>query len=716
MGVRMMRGTSNEGLDIIQPTVGYEGEFLAIKCLRVQNNQFVPSHTVSTMFSTRKGVSCVDDHLVVSPDFFSMLEEIADEKGISVPPGIEKYGATHIFEFVTLPKKTTNDINIQFKEIAQLETDLIKYLLKQKKEGVSLIRVSDWIEDYNLRFPDSLSGTAFSNEMYIFVDYSLSQLKLTGSQLEDLRNSSESELDSLSSDAQAKSMHNVQFNFVSALGKKMGSMLVEIFEANNKILIAKETIRSKQKNIDAGIDDLIKLGLTESQALARLKQDEKNIESCKKFIATTEKQREILLSAEQCAERACNFIRDTTENEGDDSRVNRKLIKLEGFFFILSMRILTETANFNLPSSTTSKNKYLFLLKTQLSDLVHSLSSNDKLLLESISKWSDDRKNKLLAMIAGSYETLATRYQVNGKDFSVKEIIESAFGWSNPGLCNEFPGAATKSIEPPLEPSHPSLRGKEHEFPIWRILFEYRGSVEKNLNDSHEEMEKMLDNAALFCKTTYMNKEDWKKVKIETVLDYLGSEVKSREEKVSFISELKLYNSELFDEFKKEHSDLEAQYQSKIEEKKLNSSSENISVTIHCGMFNSSERSDLLPIAEFKKEMLKTLSENSTKNKLTEYKKLQGPAHLNTYKQLLKNSKIASMIKSSPELISKTELYQLLLNINTELNNPPSMLSLRTALNPPLLKTLKMLSTDEANLEVAFTNAPVKSPGIKTLR
>lgn len=476
-------------ITLIQPTVGYEGELIALKFVLLKEGQIQCTKSILPILFNRTidGIECVTDKLA-APGFSVGLNEIASRKSCLLPIPINN---PHIFEFVTPPANNTKLTNTQLDEIAHLETDLILYLIMQKKRHpeIELLCVADWIDDYNRRFPhDPLIGSKDTKIMHIVVDYSINQLAMTPLQEQTWHQSAD--LRQLAQDIQKSLDHNVQFNFVTALRKKMGSILVNIYEENNITHTWKKKIDSLEKEIE----ESKKSGKPTESLITDIAKLEFGIQ-------TAEKEKNILLQAESNAEKACDFIRA-------ELAVHHKLAKLEGFFFLLSTRIITETTNLSLPSTTTDKNKYLFFLKTQLSDLIYSLSEKDRVLLEKMNTWSDVQKNNLLAIIAGSKDVLKTNYsQVGQKDFTIKDVIESTLGWRDndaPFLCNLFPGACTRTLEQhPFEPTLAGLRSKQKS-PLRRILLEYRGSAYKTISESKIEMEKILNHSALLCKTTHL--------------------------------------------------------------------------------------------------------------------------------------------------------------------------------------------------------------------
>lgn len=544
---------SPEEFNRLQSTAGWEGELRAICFVLIAEEKItLAGDDILPIFdATKTGVSCVQDDVSVSSKFLSELTEIAEiaeTKDLAVDEDRD-FTFSHIFEFVTSPVTTLKALDMQFKEVVQIESHLIQYILQHKKANphLRLISVAQWIDDYNEDFPQNvLSKTIHANQMHIVVDYTVKNL-LKKTELQSLDASG---IQSLSRKLQKESMHNVQFNFVASLTKKMGSALMEMAEANSHVAEAENYIQEAQQTIQAGADKLIKLGYTLKAANEYLQDLEKAITNNKQFLSKHKTQINILLQAENHAEAACHYIRS-------QFGFNKKLAKLEGFFFLLSMRILTETTYLPLPNTMIEKNKYIFLLKTKLSDLIHSLSAKDKILLKKInSKWDESHKEQLLKLIAGSNEVLSMRYKLdNGTEITIQTILESALHWTeNPESCDLLPRSPTKPIVLPLEPGTIKLRGKSHNPAPLRVLFEYRSSPQMNVGDSQKEMENTLQRANELCKTTFVHKNramQWNK---ETALDYFYKRADSKVQQASMLKWLQLYNPPLFHTLQEEKS------------------------------------------------------------------------------------------------------------------------------------------------------------------
>jgi len=559
-----------EELKIILPTVGCECELHAIRFLVIRKNKiiFVGNEKVLSVFnSILNGIACAHDanHDPRTP---AELKRIAAKENLSLT---KKKKTSYIFEFITHPKNDAADIDHQFNSLTQIETNLIEYLLTYYHQtNYNLLPVKDWLK----QFPkDQLSADADANHMHILLDYSIQNLQLSNIQ----KNSNN--LHQIAQDVQRKLKHHVQFNFVVALGTRMGSMLVEMMGKNNNLSKYKENL----DNILINIGEIKQCDISKEPFKTYLQDAEKHAEQLINKIAKKEKQISILLQSENNAENACIYIRSqarkneikNSDAESSDDPAHRKLIKLEGFFFILSMRILTETNYITLGPTETPKNKYPFFLKTQLSDLIDSLSENDKALLFAIQHtWSDKQKNDLLARIAGSHQALTVQYHMGEeKDFTVKDVIESALGWRNdrPNLCNWFPGASIKPLIPrPVEPEIKGLRSKKHKEPLQRVLLEYRHSKNKTLSNSLKEMKNMLNLSANFCKTTYLHKQRLDQLSQQEMVEYLMMPDEPAKEKASFVQMLNLYRPSILSEIRsiipEEIENIEA-YQQDLDEK-----------------------------------------------------------------------------------------------------------------------------------------------------
>ncbi len=493
-------------ISLLQPTIGWEGEVSPIRFVLLRDNKirFVSSPTVLFIFGkTKNGVQCEQD-TKIDKHFFEHIEKIAQQNHLVFS---EKSHASYVFEFVTSPTDNITKLKNQFEEIEFLQRDLIQYLLKYKKENPAspLMSVRQWIDSYNksepgLRNPLPIVSNDV-NEMFIVVDYSLK--KLNEKELKDVES------------IQKKMMHNVQFNFIATYGRKMGSQLMTIFESNNKINAFEETLKNSEEELDQSAKAARhKMSKMEEEIYVQDLQNK--IATYKALLDTKRKQKNILQHAENNAVAACHLIRTLLQD-----RPSHKLIKLEGFFFLLSMRILTETTFMQLSSvGNTRKNKYLFFLKAQLSELIEGLSDRDRQLLQALKGWSEENINKLLIRIAGSAEVLAISYHINGKQFTVRQVIESALGWSQDKICNLFPNGPViddtvspflfiklKQVEPAYEPKTVGMRSKPHQTQFRRCVLEYRGSSNKTLVESEKIMQDMLSTSAKLCETTALHKK-----------------------------------------------------------------------------------------------------------------------------------------------------------------------------------------------------------------
>ncbi len=260
-------------------------------------------------------------------------------------------------------------------------------------------------------------------------------------------------------------------------------------------------------------------GITQKQADLWIQKNIKYIFAAQSWLDRFAKGKAILCDAEVNAEKACQFIRNSQhdyEKHRIKNPIKQKLAKLEGFFFILSMRVLTEITFLPVSVNSSSKNKYFFYLKSPLSELIDGLSEKDKALLKFIKDhWSVDQRNELLSSIVGSSEALTVSYSVGKHVFTVKDVIESALGWREDKVCDLFPGFPVKKFDPPYEPKT-RIRSKEHQFPIRRVLLEYRGSPHQTLQQSEREMKKILQ--LPFCKTTFLDKDDPLEEKLSSVV------------------------------------------------------------------------------------------------------------------------------------------------------------------------------------------------------
>lgn len=502
---------------VASPTVGYEGELRTIRFILIKNGKQMEvvkgDEVLSVFYPTKNRVECVIDNSDVDSDLLAQLEKIAEERNLSISDSCKQI--SHIFEFVTLPASTTEEIKIQFEEIARIERHLLKYLFTQKisDQNKKLVCVKDWIDDYNQScFPnESLQGSDNASEMYIILNYSLGQLKLNNRQQNVLINFPSNEnLQKLSEEIQPTLLHNPQFNFVASLGKKMGSLLVDMQEENNFNL---KNSRGTQIN-------------------------------------------SLLLQAETNAEKACQLINSIYgEEKRDEYRdvwkkaTSFKMAKLEGFFFILAMRILTETTFIKIDSRETNKNKYPFFVKTQLSDLIFSLSETDKLLLASINTtWTDVQKLKLMASISGSFEALTVFYPMGKQFFTIKNMLECVLGWRKESnkICNAFPNSSTKSFKPPLEPVMPGWRSKLHQDALRWVLLEQRLVMIRTLVASETTMYRLLEQANEFFKPTYKQKQYWRGWDEDTALQYMGNAEVSIYSKYELKEGLKLYHPSLY--------------------------------------------------------------------------------------------------------------------------------------------------------------------------
>ncbi len=221
-------------------TVGFEGELHAIRLLLIDEDPVsgqkimgkTGSGEVLEIFpKTKNRIHCVTDTKVTSAVFRADIERIASLVGYD----LSDISHSNIFEFVTLPTDDLRELKDQFNEIVRIEKDLIHYILKQKKDKprLELICVKSWIDDYNDRYPDSpLPPSQDSSRMYILLKYSCKELIKEAQEKEDEQ---KNEISERADFIQNKLMHYVQYNFVMALDTKMGSQLIQVFEANSHI-------------------------------------------------------------------------------------------------------------------------------------------------------------------------------------------------------------------------------------------------------------------------------------------------------------------------------------------------------------------------------------------------------------------------------------------------------------------------------------------------
>lgn len=763
-----MRFTPEEEIDLIQPTVGWEGELKEITFILIQNNKITLSENdavLSIFKKTEHGVSGENDDMEYA-GFLSKLEKIADEEGYTLNTFSN---AVHIFEFITSPTNNYNDISTQFAEVARLQLDLIQYLFNLKKHNpdMKLVCINEWIKDYNTnrRSPHKpLVASSQANEMYIVVDDSIERIiKSVNSKTLDLPNGFQKHL-----------KHHVQFNFVASLGKKMGSMLAEIYEANNTTNAIKEDVVALEKEMADEIMKLKAIGKTNDEInYFRIKFQEK-INIKKEFIDRREKRKNILYRAENNAEIACQFLREKitllNHDEKKEHKQNRKFVKLEGFFFLLSMRILTETSRVFVTNSSP-KNMYLFFLKTQLSDLVHCLSMQDKALLQDLEKWPMADKDKLLAHIAGSAEALTVSYKIGAENFTIKDVLESALGWTQNKMCDKLPGASIKKIDPaPVEPVTTQIRSKNLNYPLRRVLLEFRASQNQNIFESEREMENILRCSAKFCKTSYIHKKEG------TFMQHQNAEVKqihseyfieeNVDNAIKFISQYVPFPkkpSELFVAVKNELNSILSHEDPDITLKQINylyiklkSSDSSINQVIFD--LYSEKIFDLFrpPLKEIDDKYIGYIMQRyALTNKIPQVvaflnsnsrANVPGPGqqysglfshaeekliNINEFRsrledalgkyteadKLKRKAKITALISLAPELMNKNEVYDLLHSINQELNRVSffgggKSVVLRNLLNPLLRDMLFSLKIeDNKNLESAFSSDRQKTLG-----
>lgn len=539
----MSTGRHNRDIKITQATIGVEVELKEIRFVLINRKviSYVKGNDVLPIAeATDLGVEVVQDNKKTS-DFFSALESIANNKKLTIT---KKTNLSHIFEFFTHPTHDLDHLDLQFEEIAVLETDLIRYLLYIKKNypDRKLICVKDWIDfSYNVNpnHKNKIKATENSENMFILVDYSTNQFKLTNH--------------SISKEIQLTTQQYVQFNFVTALRKKMGTFFVTIFYNNSTFNQLKEKLQKLKEDTESSEEkgDYDPLWY-------------KKIETLQEDITNLTKKRDILLQSEKNAEKACNYIRSVyndmslhedqlKEYKLNSNPANRKLIKLEGLFFILSTRILTETT-FMIRGSSTAKNNYLFFLKTQLSDLVNCLSLNDKALLYHMNSWSDENKNQLFAYIAGSKWVLTKNYYNQHVPYKVYDVLRSALGWTAAVYCDYFPTASVKTFKHPVEPE-----GIRRGLPLGRVLFEYRGSKFLTLSEAKKEAHLILKKSSELCKTTHLHKKELKDAKPQQITKVIMNSSKSLEEKKSFIENIKLYSPALLSDLEANHPEILAE-------------------------------------------------------------------------------------------------------------------------------------------------------------
>lgn len=750
----MSQRINPQEITLLQAKAGWEGELSQIFFVLVEDGKITSSKhdAVLTIFgNTTNGVSCVNDNSN-DKDYFSELKRVANNSGLTIS---SHFKDPHIFEFITSPNKDVAKLGKQFDEITRLETDLIYYILEQKRKNpnVNFICVGDWIKEYNENrcFTDKpLASPECVNSMYILVDYSIAKMKKFVNPMPEGVPIDNAQLAAL---IQKKLDHSVQYNFVAALGKKMGSVLVDIFDANNSIGNDIKQLKLIQKKMGQALVEVQKRGYTDSELNLEVKKFQEQIRYWHVIIDDKQKRKRLLYLAENNAEKTCQFIRENISE-------NRKLAKLEGFFFLLSLRILTETS-FVQSTASTSKNKYLFYLKTKLSNLIHSLSENDKKLLHDIKGWSPEQKNLLYIAIAGSAEALTVNFSKNKKEsFTIKDVIESTLGWSQNDICDFLPNAPTKPIESTLEPSMPQIRSKKHPEELNRVLLEYRASARQNVATAEQEMLNTIFQATQLSKTTYLHKKDgtqlglglesevkelaneeffeknvnqalqlikqcnpfpqkettkYKQIKskLDAMLSHDERDITLKQINYVFvklnsadvlINELliELYSDKINNFFTFPLKTPDDRYYKYIQQRyaltskvmpiKIDRNDANQSGLQSSSLFSGGEIK-LTPIEKFKNNM--TIA-------LAEYKKDD---------RLKRKEKVSEMLNLAPEVMNPDTIEQLLDNINEELNRTSLIpragksSSLRDLLNPHLLEMLKKLpGSNNKKLEKDFSS------------
>lgn len=512
----------------IQASIGVEAELHKIHFIFIdpitQKVKSLNNAVLSIIEPTVNGVEVVNDVMTVS-NFYPSLKKIAAEEKLA--PLTKVHNKSYIFEFFTHPSKTPEHLERQFKEIVALETDLIRYLFHIKKTDPNrnLLCVKEWIDkSYNAN-PEhkEVKAGKESEKLFILIDFSIKQLIGKISISEGLVIDPKK--------IQSSLPHYLQFNFVTALGKKMGTKLVSIFNENSCL----EKYKKERE------DKIAKNELLKSKNLFD-PEFEESLAETQRFIDRLKTKRKILRQAEKNAEKACNFIRSI-------QNIDRRLIKLEGFFFILAMRILTETTYISRGIGCP-KSKYLFFLKTQLSDLIYCLSRKDRDLLNDIDEhWSLENKDKLLAYIAGSQWVLTKEYKYNNITdciYTIEDVLKSALQWETifSNACQWFQNASIKSFEVPIEPNH--IRRSS---PLRRILLEYRGSKYLTLSDALTEANNIQQKAVSFCMTTYLYKKELDDVKPENVTKVIMQSDRTNSELFHLIEHIRFYNPSLLIDF-----------------------------------------------------------------------------------------------------------------------------------------------------------------------
>lgn len=539
----------------IKPTVGTEVEMKQIPIVLIDVEphtqkkiiSVVKGDTVLQIFNkTNNGIQGVQDARQINASFKSEINEIANQSWYFKP----SINSALILELFTPPTDNALQVSQQFQEIAQIETDLIHYLYKefQNDQNIRFISLKAWIDDYNKRHPTNpLPSTDESERMYIPLVFSIKELIAT---FDEEKKPKGNDLFQTAQLTQESLLQRIQYNFSTALHGRMGSMLLELCETEqpqieweHQITICKQKILEFELLIKSNPDSY-------DEILLDIKKQNELLDFFQEKLRQYRLKKDILKISEINAQKACRLIQDFEKHNAESKKPDRDLFKLEGFFFLLSMRFTTETSDLSPQGETTDKSKYLFFLKTKLSDLIYSLSQNDRLLLEDIGQ-NTELRLQILTLIAGSSEALTVRF---GR-FTALDLIESALQWrkdSRP-ICDRLPNAPLKPLIPPPIPL--GLHRKIESAPQRRILLEYRPYTNEPLLHAENNTKNMLERATEFCETAFSIKSiDERLLNKDTAAAYLKRTEISINEKSRFVQSLKVHHSAIYELLLNENS------------------------------------------------------------------------------------------------------------------------------------------------------------------
>ncbi|GEM_PF-4421993 len=415
-----------------------------------------------------KGVTCTTD---VTTEGITSNKALRDDSKLKTSNGelvnigfadknfsLSNSRLANIFEFSTDPLSSPEEIDLAVKRIGIIEQSLAEYISVKVNEGIDLINFATWAEDFNkthIAEPDlQISLDLDGKEMYIIAKPSKDALP---KKIPDMQQT-------------AELLHYPQFNFSASLETMAANKLENILSQEITTSVANKSL-PKIISAENELKLLATLVAKDPSYADMVPLKEANLQKAKAPVDRLAQQQQILQSSGEASKKTLDVIHQHVDKHNEASP---KLKKLQGFLFILSNYVTTETAKWPQLDSTP-KNKYLFFVKHSVSDILkHCLSERDQTLLKDLIN-KPEAQDAIITELAGGKQNLnKIMYSYDSAnsekiDVSVRDFLMSSLGWKeeNEKVCDKLPTAG--KILPPLEPE--GLRSKSQ---LSRIVLELR--------------------------------------------------------------------------------------------------------------------------------------------------------------------------------------------------------------------------------------------------